>query len=664
MTYDRDEFEKRLEIARQRGATPQQIQAKRVQYQGQLKKKEPFLVRAGKAIADPAIKAGKDLVGGTIAAASGVGEIAQRLTVDPNNENKRFDRGIQRGLNIMTPEGRKAAVSTNSIEPLKVGAQRGLGVASYLVPGGKTAKGAIGLGAASGALRGASENADSLEQFAGQTFAGGVGGAAGGGIAFGAGKALQSAGGKLASKSAGRNVNPQVASGPKSIVNEKQLQQVADNLGLKGGPNAKRTQIAQIFDDLNTQIDDVLVRSDAAITVDDGVGALRSNVIDYGTYYVPGDKAYNKLLERELSRLSKSADDGVISVDKLFKFKKDLSGSLNNAFRKEQGSLGSALSMREQVQMDLWRNIDDLITNLEPSVKAATTQQSKLYQLAPGLEKLSKETYNVPIINTKIPTAPFRAATDAAGRGVQNIGKGMGTTGRMLSKASGGAGQLVGRQAGANLALGGQEQPLSLPPVQNTGVNEQLNQPSGQIITPSQAQLLVRGGQSVNDKWIVHPDGKQIWNPNTQGWMAYNAKAFGGAAGGGNAEGDTARAMVDRLKGLYGQVQQQGLTASSAGPRRFLEGIRGSTASVLQTSPEAAAYSATQESYLTMIARAAGEKGTLTDQDIKRIQQALPKFSDSPATASQKWQSLDVLLKDMENKIGAPQGTLSTGGIY
>lgn len=59
-----------------------------------------------------------------------------------------------------------------------------------------------------------------------------------------------------------------------------------------------------------------------------------------------------------------------------------------------------------------------------------------------------------------------------------------------------------------------------------------------------------------------------------------------------------------------------------------------------QLEPEFKVYNDTIESFLTMLSRATGEKGVITNQDVARIQKALPNSMDTLETANQKMQTL------------------------
>lgn len=175
----------------------QKVLQKYPQYQSKITepKKDGLIKSAVKGFIRPAVNVARDVGGGLYSGGAAIAEIAQRLTVDPQNKSKTFDKEFDRGMSIATPKGREALLGQDIIpsKQIGLGAQRGAGVASYLVPGGKTLKAAAGLGAASGALYGASEG-DNIGQVAKNIAGGTLGGGVGGVVAKGAGQALTKVG--------------------------------------------------------------------------------------------------------------------------------------------------------------------------------------------------------------------------------------------------------------------------------------------------------------------------------------------------------------------------------------------------------------------------------------------------------------------------------------
>lgn len=120
--------------------------------------------------------------------------------------------------------------------------------------------------------------------------------------------------------------------------------------------------------------------------------------------------------------------------------------------------------------------------------------------------------------------------------------------------------------------------------------------------------------------------------------------------------------LIDEIETAYSELQDFGLTAQSGGAYERARGaIEGNLAAINQEGTKgaaAAAYSNTVEAFLSKIARSAGEKGVLTDQDIKRIKKAIPKFSDSPETAERQLDLIrSILSSAIETKQAAPIGS-------
>jgi hypothetical protein len=124
-------------------------------------------------------------------------------------------------------EGRAGQLLTESIPEALLKSSAALG--SYFVPGGKTLGGAIGLGAASGALQGLGTSGRG-EEFSG-ILGGGIGGAAGGGIGYGAsqalGKGLQKLGGEKG-----------LAKGTGEFLEEAGTRNIGKSKGIKLDPKA------------------------------------------------------------------------------------------------------------------------------------------------------------------------------------------------------------------------------------------------------------------------------------------------------------------------------------------------------------------------------------------------------------------------------------------
>lgn len=148
-----------------------------------------------KAVAKPGVNFIRDRAGDVVTGAAVAGELGQRLTVDPQNENKFFDRLAETGSKIMTPDYAKAVFDTSpgsSGDVMRIAAKSGAGATSYLVPNPSSLPAAVGSGFASAALGdiGSQEGTDVDWQRAGTS--GLVGGFTGGTL-YGMGKGLGAA---------------------------------------------------------------------------------------------------------------------------------------------------------------------------------------------------------------------------------------------------------------------------------------------------------------------------------------------------------------------------------------------------------------------------------------------------------------------------------------
>lgn len=81
---------------------------------------------------------------------------------------------------------------------------------------------------------------------------------------------------------------------------------------------------------------------------------------------------------------------------------------------------------------------------------------------------------------------------------------------------------------------------------------------------------------------------------------------------------------------------------------------------------QAKLYQDARNGFLSLITRAAGEKGTLAQGDVERIQAALPSFSDTKQTAATKIQTLSNIFQsavqaNISSRIGSKMGNKSVG---
>jgi len=318
---------------------------------------------------------------------------------------------------LLTQEERQA-LSGGMGEAMVKGSKMGAGTGAFMVPGAGAMPGLL-----SGALGGYAASGRGLEESVGGTLVGGVTGGITGALLsklFPTGKKISRTGQELR-----RGViEPKVPTGPMSLRKEQAMVQALDDLGLKGSPKAMRSQMADVFENLSKQADDILSRSKASSSTDDIINSIKTNISEQGDYWIPDDVTFQRYLDRELKLLEKKSVGGTLSAKSIFEFKTNLGKKLKNAFNKEKGFSTSAPSMLEGARLDIWRSIDDILTGMEPAVKDATLKQSTLYELAPGIEKAAKEKLaKIPFTEIGISKQPLQAMQDIAGRRLTGIGR-------------------------------------------------------------------------------------------------------------------------------------------------------------------------------------------------------------------------------------------------
>jgi hypothetical protein len=117
-------------------------------------------------------------------------------------------------------------------------------------------------------------------------------------------------------------------------------------------------------------------------------------------------------------------------------------------------------------------------------------------------------------------------------------------------------------------------------------------------------------------------------------------------------EAITAFNTADQMLNKIEQEVSNVITAGSA-LGALWQRVSGNVGAATKLNPDAAVYKDTVNAFLSQLTRASGEKGVLTTQDVDRIKNALPAFSDTKAIADRKLQNLRDLFSAI--KTGATQ---------
>jgi hypothetical protein len=104
-------------------------------------------------------------------------------------------------------------------------------------------------------------------------------------------------------------------------------------------------------------------------------------------------------------------------------------------------------------------------------------------------------------------------------------------------------------------------------------------------------------------------------------------------------------------KALIGQISELSKSVNTAkgGIGRFVVGAKAKVGALLQTNQNAALFEA-QKAKISLLVRALGEKGVLTDKDVERVSKSLPNLYDSKEIAEKKLSSLLDFISEVEQR--------------
>lgn len=530
-----------------------------------------------------------------------------------NKEAKQLlDMGIVPGL---TKTQVRRLQSTNIKDPLKEGGSIGASVAPYVIPGAKGGQAFL-----TGALRGASgdigkqlEGDDPIDAGSVITSAS-IGSLAEGVLSNILGKrnnAGQS--GKISKKMREVVLDPKVKSDPFYTKNIDDLLQAQNKLGLKGSARAQLEQMPEKFAEL-----DGVIKSEISNTPSLNLRTVYddfSKALDKVDYL--GDEA---TFTKEVTKLNKRISDATQSGNRgIYDLKSELGGEMNLIFNKI--AKGNDLTPKQAAKYAAFNSLKQSLDRVSPVIREANNLQKAMYEMAPGLVNSSKKGLSVPVLGKLEGTLkPAQATIDLAGRT-------LGPTTSSIENTT--LKEILSRGAGmtAPQILSGNKNPPENNIVPSTPVNTGMETQGGnRILTNNEIAILS----------LIDPK---------------NAETYQAIAKMGSSGSSAPNQAISQLKNLYSSVQSQGLTASQPGILgRILGGAKGTYGAVSQRSTEAATYKSIKTAFLSSIARDFGEKGTLTDQDIKRVDNALPSFSDTPEVAQRKFQELESVLSELKGK--------------
>ncbi len=114
--------------------------------------------------------------------------------------------------------------------------------------------------------------------------------------------------------------------------------------------------------------------------------------------------------------------------------------------------------------------------------------------------------------------------------------------------------------------------------------------------------------------------------------------------------------LLGEIEASFNELQNLGVAARSGGLiERGRAAFEGNLVALTQEGTRgaaAAAYANTVDAFLSRLSRAVGEKGVLTDFDIKRIRKSIPTFSTSPEAAARQFAIIRTIISSaIESRI-------------
>lgn len=384
----------------------------------------------------------------------------------------------------------------------------------------------------------------------------------------------------------------------------------------KGSAKARSNSVTEIYNQIQNKVNKYISKSPTKMKAETILPQLQDMVSVNGVNFVPDDPSFTNQLVRELALIQKNTKDGIFDLKTLDKAKTELANRAGNAFKKVEGKLDSPLSIQESVRYDLWKALDEVITNSDKGLKKLKIQQSKMHQIAQGLEKSAeqKASFNPLGIPTGVNlNRPIQSAQSGVANTMNKVGSGVDA----ISKPA--QNQVIQNiLTRTPQSVGGQQTQIQ---IQEPSINIPTEQPiqpqeDNKVETIQKALALAMlqdmstGGKNIGDLKTI---SEVITN-------LYGDEKLGAA--------DQKRlTALNNAEQIYKQVEDLALTAPSG-----LGGFLGATGGGIPGIEGGAAEDLKRvtEGFAKAIAGAfAGEVGVATDTDIQRWLGLMPKPGDT-----------------------------------
>lgn len=329
----------------------------------------------------------------------------------------------------------------------------------------------------------------------------GVGGFLGVGFGKSGAKAVPKIAGKVSTETfdgglagAGRSlqkglIRPIVKPSATSAQKENELVAAARNMLGVSSAEGKRFQSAKLYSQIQAEINRKLPKIKETVALKDVLENITKNLDEV----VNKDAGFDRLRKEVISKITASAKDKNLSATALFGLKNNFATRLGRVFGKIENNV--PLTGQEEAVWAAWEALDDIVINKFKGIKNLTLQQSYLHRLAPGLKKSAQEGLSFSPLGIpvgKALTRPVQTAMDAAGRTMENIGRGTAQKGAKASSSL-----LSPERLGVTLGASVGQQPPEEP--QNLGQAQEQTQ--------------------IQERPILSPQGQWRWDEASQDWV-------------------------------------------------------------------------------------------------------------------------------------------------
>lgn len=403
---------------------------------------------------------------------------------------------------------------------------------------------------------------------------------------------------------------------------EKELSSAASKLGLRGSAQAQREQSGQLYKDLYTQKSELLKGSKVTLPGETLKEQLR-NQVTQATGLDLTSGANKKVFETLTAKLK-----GNVTEQTLDEVEIQSSKLASRTFDPKYQPVE-----RLDIARGIYDSIDDIVVDQNPALKAIKGQVSLLKKLSPGLYASAKKPMTISPLGVQIPLPKglIQGTADLAGRGLESAG---GAAGKIPLP---GNLNLERFGVGTGAGLGADSAPSSL---------DSENIIDGEILGEQEISQAPQDNRQEDLKKVFL--SLMLANPK----QASTLKSIFDFGFGDQKVSATREKGINQVNTALGIANQIEKNFKKVGETGRIAGLGQKAGAAIGFNPKATAYEALRLASIGPLARAiSSEVGVLTDKDIQRAEQLLPKLTDTPEEAQLKMQLLKEAIAERRNAI-------------